>query len=66
MGEAVTKFCWDLVTDDVTCCDSCHEDYDDYGYAMCEYYDMGESKDEVWIVCCFVAKALEEQGRIEC
>lgn len=37
------------------CCDSCHEDKDEYGYDMVYISDWTE-------VCCWVARALEEAG----
>lgn len=39
----------------ISCCDSCHEDYDDYGYAMVEKYVEKNGKEVYLIVCCAIS-----------
>lgn len=42
-----------LLSLDAACCDSCHEDDEEYGYPLCE---IGIAGNSYW-VCCYVQQA---------
>lgn len=43
----------------VRCCDSCHDDEDDHGIAMCAHYAPGPDDHEIQ-VCCAMSMAIED------
>lgn len=52
--------CWD-VAGAPNCCDSCHQDDNEYGYQMCEVNPYGYREDDDWYyVCCALTERVHE------
>jgi len=46
-----------------SCCDSCHEDVEEWGESLIEYYRKGS--DDIISVCCQVSNELDEVLGVE-
>lgn len=58
----IPKTCDEIVTEfklKPGCCESCHEDYDEYGYTMIELYEDWDGIDA--IICCQVSRELDKK-----